>query len=147
MHSDDCRITKACRECEEWQEKDIIYVVGCAPKDHIKMLWMVYGDCYAADREVYEKVQKDPLGITLLRVRGMWIIDNPTKAFNYLYEIDKALEFQIVALMKQEKYDSFPENDRNALENYDGITVKDVQIKSPNNPAQFLGAKLITFQK
>ena len=38
--------------------KDIIYVVGSVPESKIKTLWFVYGDCYAADREVYEKTFK-----------------------------------------------------------------------------------------
>jgi hypothetical protein len=50
--------------------------------------------------------------------------------------------------MKTEKFDSFPEKDKKALlsltkENY---AIEDVEIKNPNNPAQLLNAKLITFK-
>lgn len=30
----------------------------------------------------------DPLGVTYMRVRGMWGIDNPWKVFSYIYERD-----------------------------------------------------------
>lgn len=71
---------------------------------------MVYGDDYCADRSVYERVRNtislgvknipdieftptnelakvkkiDPLGITDLRVRGMWSIASPFKVFDYV---------------------------------------------------------------
>ena len=56
LHVDDSRITQPCRNCEKWTEKDIIYAVGCVPKNKLKILWFVYGDCYAARRETYEKI-------------------------------------------------------------------------------------------
>jgi hypothetical protein len=74
----------------------------------------VYGDCYAAKRDIYQriadkisngiseisdvelvdtnelaKVKKvDPLGITDLRVRGMWHIENPIKVFQDVAHIN-----------------------------------------------------------
>ena len=110
LYSDNPLITEACRRCEEWDKKDIIYTIGVVADGSIKLLWFVYGDCYAADRKVYESASNkiisgiqdissiefsetrelgrvnriDPLGITYLRVRGMWGIENPTRVFNYL---------------------------------------------------------------
>ncbi len=89
-------ITNHCRQCEDWQEKDIIYAIGVAQDKKLKLLWLIYGDCYAADREIYERVtdtiasginqipgvefsetrelgrvnKVDPLNITYLRIRG-----------------------------------------------------------------------------
>ncbi len=48
-------LTQACKSCEEWTEKDIIYVIGHTDDSDIKYLWFVYGDCFSADKETYEK--------------------------------------------------------------------------------------------
>ena len=47
------------------------------------------------------------------------------------------------------KYDTFPEKDRIELEPLakTGLEIKDVKIKSPNNPADLLNAKLIKLSK
>ena len=134
---------------------------------------MVYGDCYAASSEVYERVRNkisggvnelpgvefsetnelgrvnkvDPLGITYLRIRGMWGIEHPNKVFNYAVKYDKSKKFRLFALMKEEKYNSFPKADREAIE---GIKAKsfltsNIEIKSPDNPAKLMPAKLIQF--
>ncbi len=86
----------------------------------------------------------DPLGITNLRVRGMWEIENPLRVFSYLYKFDERKNFSLVALMTKEKYDSFPKKDREALESDGQITSKTVNAKNPNNPAQSIEAQLIT---
>lgn len=175
LYSDSPMITAACRECEEWTKKDIIYVVGSIVDNKIKSLWLVYGNCYAASREVYEKIKNaitqgvnslpdidfgetnelgrvnkvDPLGITDLRIRGMWAIKHPGRVFDYLPETIVDADFKVNALMLTSKYDSFPKADREKLEKLasKNLLVKDVQIKSPNNPAKFLEAKLIRFIK
>src|SRR3989344_1859974 len=60
LHGDDVRILQSCRECDggKWSNKDIIYAVGSVSESKIKTLWFLYGDCYAADREVYENTLK-----------------------------------------------------------------------------------------
>ncbi|PIZ00327.1 restriction endonuclease [bacterium (Candidatus Howlettbacteria) CG_4_10_14_0_8_um_filter_40_9] len=174
LHSDDVRILRSCRECDggEWVKKDIIYAVGSVTDSKIKTLWFIYGDCYAADREVYEKtfrsiskkvrevdhldftaetneiagVRKiDPLGITYLRVRDMWGIDTPHKVFGSLTEFNRKSNFSAFALMSDDKYKSFPKQDRDNIETNSKIKVKSIEIKSPNNPANYLKAKLICF--
>lgn len=57
LYSDSPMITTACKKCEEWSKKDIVYVVGSIVENKIKSLWFVYGNCYAASREVYEKIK------------------------------------------------------------------------------------------
>jgi len=88
------------------------------------------------------------LGITDLRIRGMWHIANPTKIFDYVYEYDESKKFQLICLMKKEKYDGLPLEDREALESLgiDEVEVLDVRIKSPNNPVQLMEAKLLVFK-
>ncbi|MBI4235476.1 NgoPII family restriction endonuclease [Candidatus Peregrinibacteria bacterium] len=176
LHSDDIRILQSCRDCDNgsWSRKDIIYAVGTVAEAKIKTLWFVYGDCYAADREVYEKTFKsisrkvheidhleftaetneiagvrkiDPLGITYLRVRGMWGIDTPHKVFGSLADFNREAIFSAFSLMLEEKYNSLPKQDRDVIESNRGITIKSVEIKSPNNPANYLKAKLICFVK
>ena len=95
------------------------------------------------------KVKKvDPLGITDLRIRGMWHIENPNKTFNYIYKYDESKEFQLICLMKKEKYDSLPIEDREALDSLgiDEVEVLDVRVKSPDNPVRLIDAKLLVFK-
>lgn len=55
LKADSPFIKKTCRECEDWQVKDIIYIVGHIPKSSktLSSLWCVYGSIYAASEEVY----------------------------------------------------------------------------------------------
>lgn len=164
----DTFITEACRRCEKWEEKDYVYSVGTVIDKKVKLLWFVYGDCYAANKSTYERILKamkngvkqikgvqlsetreigkikkvDPLGITLLRIRGMWHIDNPIKAFDYIANYNKEKEFTMFAIMKKSKYLSFPEKDRKQIE-ASKLSISDIKIKDPNNPASRLDAKLI----
>lgn len=60
-------ISKACREAEDWSEKEIIYTVGVVNGNSLKHLCMVYGRDYCASDECYEQAKLkplDPLGIT-----------------------------------------------------------------------------------
>ncbi len=178
LYSDDSRITDNCRNCETdiWKQKDIIYSIGVVKNaNKLKALCFVYGDCYAANREVYKRVaykismgiseipdvelaetnelagvkKVDPLGITNLRVRGMWHIQNPIKVFQDIVFVNREDEFTVNAILLEEKYFSFPDEDRERLENLQNekFKIQDIEIKSPNNPAQFLKAKLITYKK
>jgi len=170
----DPMITEACKNCEEgkWEEKDYIYVVGSVINKKVKLLSMVYGDCYAAEKSTYEKIRKvikqgvskiqgvqfsetnelgkvkkvDPLGITILRVRGMWHIENPIKVFDYVLDYDKSKEFTMHSIMKESKYVSLPEEDRKQIESgkLSNLSISDIKIKDPNNPAKYLKAKLTT---
>ncbi len=173
LYADSPMITQDCRECENWREKDIIYVVGAMQQNSLKALWFVYGDCYAASKDIYERIKTkisdgvnslpdvefsetkelgrvnkvDPLGITYLRIRGMWGIDNPLHVFDYITNIESESDLTVNAIMLTEKYNSFPSADRQAIENIssENFSIQDIEIKSPNNPAQLLNAKLIKF--
>lgn len=99
LFSDSPMITSECKNCEEWTSKDLLYIVGNIKENEIVTLFFIYGDCYAADKEIYEDIRSkvveninttnleysetkelgrinkvDPLGITNLRIRGMWTI-------------------------------------------------------------------------
>ena len=174
LFADSPMLTQACKNCEEWTEKDIIYIVGHTNDTDIKYLWFVYGNCFSADAAVYEKIEKtislgiteipdveftetnelgkvkkvDPLGVTDLRIRGMWHIENPYKIFSYLNKIDTTATFQVLCLMKTDKFNSFSTTDKLALQNIkkENYSFDDILIKNPNNPAQLLDCKLITFK-
>lgn len=163
-------ITSECRDCEEWTVKDLIYCVGHTSDTNIKSLWMVYGSSYAAKHETYQRIkttisdgiktipdvvfadtkelgrvnQVDPLGITNLRIRGMWQIENPRKVFNYLHEPTEK-DFELVCIIPLEKYNSFPNESKSKLEGITekGFSIEDKQIKNPNNPAKLMDCKLI----
>lgn len=86
-------ISRACREVEDWTEKDIIYIVGVVRGNKLKHLCMIYGRDYCAQDCNYNQIRRlikdgvetipnvnfsptrelgrvncvDPLGITYLR--------------------------------------------------------------------------------
>ena len=174
LFADSPLITNKCRNCEDWQEKDIIYAIGVAPARKIKLLWLIYGDCYAADREIYERIKEtiangisgisgvefsetrelgrvnkvDPLKISHLRIRGMWGIQNPLLFFNYIdLGCQQQSNFKVIAIMSKNKYLSFPQRDRQNLEiiSDNNFMINDVKIKSPNNPMQLIPAIVISY--
>lgn len=174
LYADSKLITEACRNCEKWSEKDIIYAVGVVNGSMLNSLCMVYGIDYAADNSTYEKIKEiivngvndipdvefaptneiakvkkvDPLGIIDLRVRGMWSIENPFKVFNYIYERDFSKKFNFMCVIRETKYSSFENKSliEKCVVNIKGFNITDVKIKNPNNPAHLEKAKLITFQ-
>ncbi|MDP2176005.1 MAG: NgoPII family restriction endonuclease [Bacteroidota bacterium] len=172
IQSNSNMITQECRTCENWTEKDLIYCVGHTTDDSIKSLWMVYGNIYAAKHETYQIIKQkitdgineipnvelaetnelgrvnrvDPLGITNLRIRGMWQIQNPRRVFNYLHTTGDT--FELVSVIPSNKYNSFPSDSKNKIENLGNpnLSIADVQVKDPNNPANLIDAKLIIFK-
>lgn len=169
LYLTDPRITEACKTCEKWNTKDIIYAVGVTNDNDLNHLWLVYGDCYAASKEIYSRIGEkikngvleisniefsetkelgrvnkvDPLGITNLRIRGMWHIDNPLKVFKDIYIADESNSFNLSCIMRKEKFDSFDSNDKDLIANSKNISISNIKIKNPDNPAQLLNAKLI----
>jgi hypothetical protein len=175
LFSNSSFITNACRKAEDWNVKDIIYTIGTIQEKKLRQLWMVYGDNYAASGETYEKIVEkvskgiyavpdiefsttkelakikniDPLGITDLRVRGMWDIMHPQKVFKYLLpEDDRDYQLKIYALIGENKYMSFPELDRINIENKvsSNLLFKKVKVKNPDNLAILDDARLLVFR-
>lgn len=177
VRADSPMISKACREAEDWIEKDIIYAVGVVDKNSNKLrqLCMVYGLDYCASEECYSRIKTtikngveaipgvefaesrelghinrvDPLGVTYMRVRGMWGIENPLKVFRYVYERNPENLFSFMCLINETKWNNF-ENTQDlvslvAIESH--LEIKDVRIKDPDNPAKLTNAKLITYYR
>lgn len=166
-------ISNACREAETWSEKDIIYVIGVVQKNQLKHLSMVYGLDYCASSETYERIKStikngietipnielaetnelgklnkvDPLGITYLRIRGMWGIENPLKVFKYVYRRNMDENFNFMCIINDDKWNSF-ENAKELIQLStikETLIVSNVEVKNPDNPAQLRKAKLIKF--
>lgn len=163
-------------EKNKWIEKDLFYVVGNAINGKIKYLFFIQGTCYAANHEVYDKIhgpikkevdsildslglekgetvelgkvkKADPLGITELRIRGMWQIQNPLNVYKEFCKIEDNEKFHLFALMKKDKYNSFLKEDIRKIESNKNVLVKDIKIKDPNIPVKFMEAKLISFKE
>ncbi len=169
-------INNHCRNCEEWIEKDIIYAIGHVPKSSktLSSLWLIYGLIYVADEDVYtglkstitESLEKtseidfsetkelgrvnfvDPLKITNMRIRGMWLIQPPVKVYEYVYQYNNSLKFQLVATIPFNKYYSFPLSSRIRIEELDNenLIIEDIKVKNPNNPVNLIECKLITIK-
>lgn len=174
LYADSTMITTNCRICENWNVKDIIYIVGNTTDTDLKELWFVYGDCYAANKVIYERIKNtiisglhsiseielaktnelgkvkktDPLGITDLRVRGMWSICHPKKVFDYIPKQKILSGFKFYCIIKTEKFEQFSKKDREnllALVDNKKFFIHDIKIKSPNNPVQLLSVKFMEF--
>lgn len=173
--SSSAMITADCRTCEDWTERDMIYVMGQVGSDSVKTLCMVYGMDYCANNFVYESLKDkvtdgirnipdirwadteelgrvnmvDPLKITFLRVRGMWFIQHPIRVFDYIYTLDTSKEFNLMVLINEDKIRQFGNFEKlvDMSQTYPSLKIKDVKIKNPNNPAQLRNAKLITYSK
>jgi len=163
-------------ESKPWVEKDLFYVVGNAKGGNINYLFFIQGSCYAADHKVYDQVHEpikkevdkvldslglekgetvelgkvkkvDPLGITELRIRGMWQIQNPLTVYKDFCKIEGDKKFHLFALMRKDKYDSYPKADINKIENNKNIVIQNIKIRDPNNTAKMVDAKLISYKQ
>lgn len=173
LKSSDAMISSDCKNAEIWQEKDIIYTTGVVNNNKISSLCMVYGTEFCAKDECYSKIKNliknsvescvgiefshtrelgrvnkiDPLGITYLRIRGMWGIENPWKVFSYIYTRKLNQNFNFMAIISQEKWNSF--NNTQELVNLSNknknLKITDTNVKNPNNPALLIPVKLVEF--
>ena len=153
-----------------WETKDIFYAIGWIESKQVRSIYFVQGSCYAASHEVYERVSSslavsvneailssglesgktdelgrinkvDPLGITSLRVRGMWQIENPSKVFKNIAELDQRKTFQAYAIMKWEKYNQMLGARQGSLPN--GLKLSKEEVPDPNNPAEVIDAAML----
>ena len=171
LKSNSPMISTSCRNAENWTEKDMIYAVGVVNGNQLKHLAMVYGLDYCASDECYSRIKTtiksgvesirgvefaetnelgrinkvDPLGITYMRVRGMWGIENPWNVFNYVYTRDLNKKFNFMCIINDEKWATFDNTELITSLNVDGFSITDIKVKNPDNPANLVPAKLITF--
>ena len=172
LYADNPKICRSCIECEEWDEKDMLYVVGHVDDRAIKAIYFVYGDIYCDDKSIYERVENkikdslasledvelaptkelgrvnnvDHLGITDLRIRGMWLLATPFKCFDYLTDNTQEYKFKLVAIVPVDKYFDF--DNREEFETFssnNGIDIIDEELQNPKNPAELIDTKVIKF--
>lgn len=169
------RLTDDERNCEDWTEKDIIYAIGCAASGRVKNICFVYGEDYCATNEYDEMISSvkdainnldlpygdksfdtnelghinkvDPLGVTYMRIRGMWGIKHPFNVFDYVYKYNRNHSFSLMCIINEDKLATFDNTDvlDQLMRDYPHFNVTDVEIKDPDNPSQFRSAKLITY--
>lgn len=174
IESTSSMISRACKDAEEGKwTKDLLYVVGQVKNKQLKSIFMVYGEDYAASDETYLGVKKDikkwiasmgelefeeteelgrinmidSLGITKLRVRGMWILQNPWKVFSYVTTLDTSKKFEFCAIINEMKYKSFPEHVEleHLVSSINTLEIQDIKIKNPNDSKLDIKAKMIRF--
>lgn len=173
LYVDDSRLKQAAREAEEWSEKDFIYSIGFVNNRQLRELALIDASVYCADKIVYQdifekikygissipnvnfsptqelgRVNKiDPLGITSLRIRGMWLLDNPFTVFKYIYTPVEEADFNLFALVSSQHFDNFNNKDEllSLANNTCNLSIIDVKVKNPNNPAQLIDCKKINF--
>lgn len=173
LRADSPMISDACRDAERWAEKDMLYVVGVVQNSMLRHLAMVYGLDYCASENCYRGLKTriaqgvnaiegvefaqtrelgrinrvDPLGITYMRVRGMWGIENPWSAFRYVYRRDMRRQLNFMCLVNREKWERIPDHERlrETARANPRLTLSDVRVKNPDNPARLNEAVLISF--
>ena len=166
-------ISQACKTAERWNCKDIMYIVGFVQSNKLKQLSIVYGMDYCADESCYLRIKNtikesvesissiefaesrelghinkvDPLGITYMRVRGMWGIENPWKVFSYTYNRTFDNHFSFMSIINNDKWATFENTSSlmNLTATEPSLTISNIRIKDPNNPANLRDAKLISF--
>ena len=172
LNKNDPMITKKCQKAEsgDW-EKNVLYIIGFIQNNIIKHFSIVYGIDYCAAIEYYtnivneirESLKKksnniqtneiarlnniDPLEITSLRVRAMWVIDNPLKVFSEIYKIPEKCNFSLMCIIDNEIWEKLKNaaNISILAKNHKTLKIADRNIKDPNNPDTKRAIKLITF--
>lgn len=172
LRSDDSKISESAKNSESWQEKDLIYAIGTVKGGHLKRLWLIYGDCLAADSQFYQKTENvlsklinessgltlaatneianirqiDPLNRSILRIRGMWSLKNPNSAFEYLTSPDSSTQFYV--LMRESAYQSLPASDRDEIESLivSGLQIRIVTIPDPDHSANLIEARFLSYE-
>lgn len=169
LKRDSTMITESCRNCEEWTQKDLIYCIGVLNKSAIKSIWVIDAHLLASDERTYlrvrdsikksvsaldglemhdtkelAKVKKvDPLGITQLRVRGMWIMDNPKRIYSYLYKRDDKTKFDMIGLFRKTKFNEY--GGTSVFDGMNTISIADVPILDPDNPANMIDSVMVKY--
>lgn len=174
LHSDNPKLCRACVECENWTQKDMLYVIGHVERSFLRNVFFIYGDLYCDAPEIYKRVETaisdglnsldnvqlsqtnelgrvnkvDHLGISDLRIRGMWLIKSPFLQFKYLIDSKDTddHDFKLCALIPEAKYQSFEGvNEFEDFSKKHNIKISTKQIEDPQNPARLITSKLIIF--
>lgn len=175
LYKNDPRLNSKAVSAEEWIEKDFVYIVGFIDNklNSLKELSFIDSSLYCADKEIYDRPFKkikegileipnvefnsntkelgrvnkvDPLGIASLRIRGMWLLDNPFKVFSDIYKPQNG-NFNLFALISDERFENSINKDEliEMSKVINNLTITDEIVKNPNNPAKIKYCKKISF--
>jgi hypothetical protein len=172
LRRDDSKISEAAKLAEEWVERDIVYAIGTVKGGHLKRLWLIYGDCLAADASYYSRTEQilsklinessglslaatneianirqiDPLNRSILRIRGMWSLKNPNNAFEDLTSLESSTQFYV--MLRESAYQELPETDRNMLESLkvSGLQNRIISIPDPDDSSKQIEARFISYE-
>ena len=75
----------------------------------------------------------------------MWGIDNPWSVFSYVYQRDMSKSFNFMCIINEDKWNSFENTSLLSGITDTRFAIRDVRIKNPDNPANLINAKLITY--
>jgi len=170
LWADDPRVASGAVTSESWISRDIAYWIGTVTGRRLVGLWVVFGDVFCARKETYTRVSQhisdavnqvgglehgqtqelgrlnrvDPLGITSLRVRGMWVIHHPARVFQSLPDVD--LRPRLRLLCRSEKYSSFSKRARSQVEDpTSGFVSEEILVADPNNPARSIPVRYVSY--
>lgn len=171
---DDPRVSTGAKNAENWVERDLAYVVGHTSQTFLERVWIVYGDCLAANAGVYSEIfdlvkesisshledgileehttelaklkKVDPQDRSDLRVRPMWSLESPDKAFSNLIADKRGRLINL--LLRESTYRSLPETDRRELENRENVGLRNtiVSIPDPDNAGLEIEARFISYE-
>ena len=141
IHYNDKMINSSTQNCEVWESRDLLYVIGHVPKGggNVKSMFFFYGDCFAKANDFYKKKFEeiksrvnstgeisekgneygtlkdvDELGNGVyMRVRPINGMHSPWKIFEkHIDDVMEPSKFAMVCIMRKEKFDSFLEMTR-----------------------------------
>lgn len=170
LWADDPRVASGAVTAERWTSRDMVYWLASVNGRRLIDMWVVFGNVFCAQRETYDRISKyiagavaelpdldhgqtnelgrlnrvDPLGITSLRVRGMWLIAHPRQVFTSLPDADDRPRFRL--LCHSDQYHSFSKTAREKVEGaLPGFSSVEVAVADPNNPARSMPVRYISY--
>ena len=170
LFPDSPKLHPGAMKAETWSEKDMLYVFGVVPEGkRIALMSFIYGSEFAADRRFYEDIEKkisdavssyesvdtnelgrlngiDPLHLTSLRIRGMWLVKNPLKQIDGILDLEMSNSFSFVCLMDPKKYETDPHksNLEELSRDRHNLKIQDIEISHPDTLI-LKKSKLITY--
>lgn len=168
-------LKQECKDAEDWKEKQLLYVVGTVKDSQLSHISMIYGTDFCADENYYQKLKDniaqhihslenitlqktkeiahitgiDPLDKTVLRVRGMWLIENPIKYCEHIYIRPEDCQFSLMFFVNTRLWNSFAnKNDLlNLAKDNNRLKITKCKLQDPNNPRLKKSGFLVSYWK
>lgn len=100
---------------------------------------------FSETKEIGRVNNVDPLKITNLRIRGMWLLKQPYTVFDYVHNYTNNKKFQLFAIIPTDKYDEFPQISKERINQVANIETSDIRVNNPDNPVDLINCKLIKY--